>query len=233
MADILHFAGAAMAEDRMPQDRMPEILASDLTPAQRKAADAFVAVRKMPVFGPFVPLLRSPELMGAARSMGDYLRFRSALPPKISELVILITAREWTQEVEWQIHRPMALAAGLDPAIVAAVKDGREPRGMADDEAAAYAFATELQRDRAVSRPTYDRAVGLFGEEGVVDLAGVCGYYTFLAMVMNMAATPLPRGAKPALRQLRPADRRPAPDRVVPSTATPRPRLRASALDRA
>ncbi|WP_336489661.1 carboxymuconolactone decarboxylase family protein [Methylobacterium nigriterrae] len=184
------------------RDRMPEIPAERLTEAQRRAAAAFEQARKTPVFGPFVPLLRSPDFMLTASSMGLYLRYDSVLPLRISEFVILIVARAWTQQLEWHIHAPIARAAGLDPAIVEALREGRRPDAMPADEALAYAFSTELQQNRAVSDPTYAAVVARFGEQGAIDLAGINGYYTLLAMTMNMARTALPDGAPPPLPPL-------------------------------
>ena len=184
----------------MAQDRMPEIPADKLTEAQRQAAEEFRRVRGVPVFGPFTPLLRSPELMLAARAMGDYLRYKSSLPLRINEFVILITAREWTQQLEWAIHHPIALKAGLDQAIAQAVAEGRRPENMPEEEALAWEFSTELHRSKSVSDATYAKIVERFGEQGAIDMAGVNGYYTFLAMAMNMARTPPPNGAEPALK---------------------------------
>jgi len=187
-------AGAAAA-----QDRMPPIAADKLTPAQKAAIEEFEAARSAEVSGPFVPLLRSPEVMSRARAMGDYLRFRSSLPPRSSEFVILLTARQWTQNYEWSVHAPLALKAGVRPDIVAAVAEGRRPAGMSGEEEALYALCDELHRNRSVSDPTYARATEMFGEAGVIDAIGIVGYYTMLSMVMNTARTPLPDGVKPAL----------------------------------
>ena len=184
------------------QDRLPEIPADRLTDAQKAASEAFRAARNGPVFGPFVPLLRSPELMTNASTMGLHLRYRSVLPLHLSEFIILITAREWTQQLEWHIHAPIALKAGLDPAIVAAIREGRRPDAMGEAEALVHAFSTELHRNRAVSDTTYARAVAAFGEQGAVEMAGINGYYTLLAMSMNMARTALPDGAEPPLPPL-------------------------------
>jgi 4-carboxymuconolactone decarboxylase len=180
----------------MTRDRMPDIPDAERTPEQRKAAEEFEALRKSPVFGPFVPLLRSPELMLAANRMGLYLRYNSALPLRVNEFVILIVAREWSNPVEWQIHHPIALKAGLDPAVADAVAEGRRPEHMGEDETIAWDFVTELHRTRGISDATYARAREAFGEQGVVDLAGLCGYYGLLAMTMNVARTELP-GAPP------------------------------------
>src|ERR1700731_908807 len=114
----------------MAQDRMPEIPADKMTEAQKKAAEEFVAGRGTPVVGPFIPLLRSPEVMLRAKAMGDYLRFRSVLPPRLSEFAILITARQWTQQFEWGVHAPIAVKAGVSPEIVNAIAEGTRPAGM-------------------------------------------------------------------------------------------------------
>lgn len=181
----------------MPADRMPPIAADKLTPEQKKATEDFMAERKVPVFGPFVPLLRSPEVMLRARAMGDYLRYKSVLPPKLNEFAILITARQWTQQYEWDVHHPIAIKAGLNPEIAKAVAEGRRPVGMAEDEEIIYDFSIELHRNQCASDATYARALAKFGEQGIIDLVGVNGYYTFLAMVLNVARTPLAKNAPP------------------------------------
>jgi 4-carboxymuconolactone decarboxylase len=181
------------------QDRMPPIAAAALTEAQRKAIEEFKTARSADLSGPFVPLLRSPEVMSRARAMGDYLRFRSSLPPRLSEFVILLISRRWTQQYEWNAHRPLAIQGGVSPAIVAAIAEGRRPDGMPADQDALYTLFDELHRNQSVSDATYGRAVASVGEHGVIDALGIAGYYTMLAMVMNTARTPLPPGATPGL----------------------------------
>ena len=192
--------GASMSANA--QDRMPPIPPEKLTDAQKKAVEEFRAARNANVTGPFVPLLRSPEVMNRARAMGDYLRFKSVLPPRLSEFAILIAARQWTQQYEWDAHYRLALEAGLNPQAAAAVAEGRRPDRMADDEAAIYDLCIELHREHAVSDATYQRAVAAFGEQGVIDAVGIQGYYSLLAMVMNTARTPLPAGRTPALKPI-------------------------------
>lgn len=202
-------ASAAQAVQQKPQqpetmsavssDRMPEIPQERMTEAQKKAAEEFAAGRGTPVFGPFIPLLRSPEVMLRAKAMGDYLRYKSVLPPKLNEFAILITARQWTQQYEWDVHYPIAIKAGLNPEIAKAVAEGRRPQGTSDDEQIIYDFCMELHRNQSVSDDTYARALAKFGEQGIIDLVGVNGYYTFLAMVLNVARTSLAKGGKPAL----------------------------------
>lgn len=184
------------------QDRLPPIPPDKLTDAQKKAIEEFKAARSVDISGPFVAMLRSPEVMNRARAMGDYLRFRSSLPPRLSEFVILLTARKWTQQYEWHAHAPLAVKGGLNPEIVKAIAAGRRPERLAEDEEIVYALFDEIQRNQSVGDGTYARAVAKIGEQGVIDVMGLTGYYTMLAMVMNTARTPLPDGAKPALAPL-------------------------------
>jgi len=192
--------GKSPAEKVTTQDRLPEIPADKLSEAQKKATEQFREERGTPIFGPFVPLLRSPDLMLADKAMGDYLRFKSVLPPRIREFVILITARQWMQQYEWDVHCPIAIKAGLGQEIVKTVAEGRRPTAMSDDEAAVYEFCVELHRNGSVSDPTYAAALAKFGEQGVVDIVGLNGFYTLQAMILNVARTPLPKGSAPALR---------------------------------
>jgi 4-carboxymuconolactone decarboxylase len=192
---------ALLASPLEAQDRMPPIPADKLTDAQKKAAEIFAEGRGYQVRGPFVPLIRSPEVMLRAKAMGDYLRFKSVLEPRINEMVIIITAREWTQQYEWQAHYPAALKAGLRREIADAIADGRRPTGLAEDEEIAYDMATEILRLKRVSDTTYARAAAKFGEQGVIDLLGVVGYYNFLAIVMNATRTALPQNLPEPLRR--------------------------------
>jgi 4-carboxymuconolactone decarboxylase len=157
--------------------------------AQQEAARDFTRARGQAPFGPFAMLIRSPELMTSARSMGDYLHYHSAIGNTLSEFVILITARNWDQAYEWNVHAPIAAKQGIAQAKIDAIAAGRRPDGMSEDEAICYDFTTELQRKHQVSDGTYARALNRWGERGVVDLAGVTGYYTFLSIEMNTART--------------------------------------------
>jgi 4-carboxymuconolactone decarboxylase len=177
------------------QVRMPEIPTDKMTAAQKEAADEFLKGRGQPIMGPFIPLLRSPEVLLRAKAMGDYLRFKSSLSPKLRELVILITARQWTQQFEWSHHAELAVKAGLSPEIVKALADGRRPTGMSADEETTYDFCTELLHHQSVSDTTYGKAIVAFGEQGTIDMVSLTGYYTFVAMVLNVNRTPPPPGA--------------------------------------
>jgi len=188
--------------EQIPADRLPPIAADRLTPAQREAVDAFRIARGTEISGPFYPLLRSPELMTRTRAMGDYLRYKSALPPRLSEFVILLTAREWTQQYEWNAHYPIAVKAGVRRELLDAIAEGRRPTAMSEEETILYDFCRELHHDKGVSDATYARAVSAFGEQGVVDTLGITGYYTMLAMTLNIARTPPGESASPVLRPI-------------------------------
>src|SRR4051794_39031160 len=154
----------------MAQERLPTIPPDQYTDAQKKAAEDFLAARKVPVFGPFEPLMYSPDVMSQARAMGDYLRYKSRIGTTLSELVILVTAREWTQDYEWYVHAPIAAKAGIRPEIIEAIRDGRRPTGMSEDEELVYDFSSELHQNKRVSDATFARAEKRFGKPAVVDL---------------------------------------------------------------
>jgi 4-carboxymuconolactone decarboxylase len=173
-------------------ERMPPIPKERWTEAQKTAGAEFARVRGQEVFGPFTVMLRSPEVMLRAAAMGDYMRYKTSLPAALNELIILLTARHWSQQFEWYAHRPMALEAGLSEAIVNAIAKGRRPEGLSADEATVYDFSTELLRLQNVGDDTYARARDRFGEAGIIDMVGVAGYYSFLSMMMNTAGTAVP-----------------------------------------
>lgn len=173
-----------------------------MTPAQRAAAQAIASGPRGGLRGPFQAWLRSPELCQRLQVVGEYLRFSSSVPRRLNELAILITARAWDAQFEWFAHHRLALEAGLDPAIAAAIAEGRRPAAMADDEAVVYDFCTELRASRRVGDATLARALALLGEQGVIDLIGVCGYYDVVSMTLNVAEVPLPDGAPPPLKPL-------------------------------
>lgn len=182
------------------QQRLPDIPPAEYNAEQKKAAEEFQAARKAPLSGPFQSMMYSPEVMSRARAMGDYLRFNSAIGNTLSELVILVTARAWSQGYEWAAHQPIALKAGISKDTVDAIAEGRRPTAMSDDEAVVYDFTMELQANKGVSDATFAKAEKRFGRKGAVDIAGISGYYTFLAMQLNMARTPVPATAPPLPR---------------------------------
>jgi 4-carboxymuconolactone decarboxylase len=178
-------------------DRLPPLSLEAMTPAQRAAAEAIIAGPRKSVAGPFGPMLRSPGLTDTLQKVGEYLRYGGAVPPRLKELAILTTARQWNQAYEWHVHAPFGLEAGLSRQLLAELAAGGAPACAAPDEATVHRFCVALHTAHAVDDETYAEALDLLGEEGVVDLAGVCGYYASLAMIMNVARSPIPDGAVP------------------------------------
>jgi 4-carboxymuconolactone decarboxylase len=176
-------------------ERMPAIPRDQMDDAQRAAADELVAGPRKGVKGPFVPLLRSPQLMARLQKVGEYLRFESALSRRVNEFVTLVVARAWTQQFEWATHVPLAMGAGTAAQTIEALREGRRPSGMSREEELAYDFTTELQRNCGVSDATYRGCIEAFGERGVIDLVGLIGYFTTVSMVLNVAHTPPEPGA--------------------------------------
>ena len=134
--------------------------------------------------------------------MGEYLRYRSAIGTRLSELVILLIARFWSQQVEWSIHAPIASNVGIAAETIGAIAAGRRPQMLSDDETTVYEFCFELNVTQDVSDSTFEHALVRFGEQGLVDLIGLNGYYTLLAMMMNAAHTAPAATSVPALAPL-------------------------------
>lgn len=172
-------------------DRMPRIPADKLNAEQAAAAAAIAEGPRGGVRGPFLPLMRSPGLADPVQKVGAYIRFGCELDKRINEMAALMAARHWTQQYEWAGHMPQALKAGLRQSIVDAIAGGWRPEEMAEDEQITYDLITELFTNKSVSDRIYARATTCFGEKGVVDLLGVAGYYSMLAMIMNVARTEL------------------------------------------
>jgi 4-carboxymuconolactone decarboxylase len=170
-------------------DRLP--LPADLTPDQRAAVARITTGPRGALFGPFVPLLRSPELMTRLQLVGEYLRFGSGLPDHIRELVTLLVAREWNQEFEWGHHVPLARKAGLAEGVIAALGANGPPTGP-DDVTAVWRLVDELVGRHAVRDATFAAVADHLGDAGIVEAVATVGYYTTLAMTMNTARTPVP-----------------------------------------
>ena len=173
-------------------DRMPPLPTESLNEKQRKVAGELIKGPRGGVKGPFIPLLRSPELVDRLGRVGEYLRFGSSLEARISELVMLIVSREWTNQFEWAVHVPLALKNGVKQELIDALTEGCYPKGMAQDEEIAYEVCDELGRTKSVCETTYRRAVAKFGEVGLVDMVTVYGYFVTVCAIMNVAHTPPP-----------------------------------------
>jgi 4-carboxymuconolactone decarboxylase len=184
-------------------DRFPPIPDAEMTEAQRDAAAELSSGPRGAVVGPFIAALRSPEFMRHLQRLGEYLRYRSAIGPRLTEFAILLVARRWTQQFEWVMHVPLAIRQGLSQATIDAIAAGERPGQMTDAERAVYEFVAELDAAQAVTDETFANAELALGEAGIVDLLGIIGYYSTLAMILNVAQAPLPDGFEPALEPQR------------------------------
>ena len=176
--------------------RMPELQPGQMTPDQKAMYDAIIAGPRHSIEGPFNAWLRSPDLGNRLQRVGEYLRFNTTIPHNLNEFAILITAVEWKAGFEWFAHYPLAIKAGLEPAIAEDLRQGHRPAHMTADEALIYDFATQLQRQKQVSNAVYDGVVKRFGEQGVTDLTALIGYYNLVSMTLNIANVQAPAGSK-------------------------------------
>lgn len=179
--------------------RMPPLTREQMDDEQKRVVDKIVAGPRKGFYGPFVPLLYSPLLLDRIQELGLLCRYQSSFPPKLSELLILISARHWTAQFEWYSHTESAMAAGVPAAAIEAIRQRQEPVFDDPDQTLLYSFANEYYTTQRVSEATFDAAVERFGRRGVTDLVGIMGYYALMSMSLNIFEEPLPDGAAPPL----------------------------------
>lgn len=178
------------------RERLPLPAAEAMSDAQRAAAQALIDGPRKGVYGPFLPLLRSPELLDRVAKVGEYLRFGSVLDARVRELVTCATARHAGNQFEWLMHAPLAAKAGVSEAAIELLRVGARPQGLAADEECALDFAQELMLRHGVSDATYERALAQFGEQALVELGTLVGYFMMVNWVMNVARTPAQANAQ-------------------------------------
>ncbi len=184
------------------EERFRPLTPDEMTPAQRRAAEAILAGPRGSLAGPFKALLRSPDLADRVQRVGEYIRFGSSIPARLNELAILVTARRWTAQFEWWAHHRMAMQAGLKPEIAAAIARGERPAAMDAEEAAVHDFARALVHDGHPTDAQFAALRDRFGEQGVVDVIGACGYYSLVSFLLNVDRIGLPEGVAPPLAPL-------------------------------
>ena len=179
--------------------RFAPLKPEQLTPAQKAWADELAAPPRNGKIGnpPYRAYIRSPELAPRLTALAEYVRWHTSLPPRLSELAILITAREWTAQYEWYAHYPHAIEGGLDPGVAAAIAAGKRPGNMKDDETALYDLVTALYRDKKVSDAVYKAALDHFGERGIMDIIGIVGFYGITSMTLITMQAGAPDGKTP------------------------------------
>lgn len=206
MACLTMHAAAQEGERRFkltPIDEMSpaqRAIVNEIRSGPRSATGSTATVATSPTIGsPFNVWLRSPELADHLQKLGSQIRFKSSLPARLNEFAILVTARHWTSQYEWFAHHRLALQGGLNPQVAEDLAQGRRPANMQADEAVVYDFSQQLHNQHGVSDATYKAAVDKFGEQGVMDLIAVNGYYVLVSMTLNVDRTPVPGGGKPPL----------------------------------
>lgn len=206
---ILGFAAITMAQTstapdlKLRGDRFKPLTYAELTPEQKTMANDVLHGERGSLNGPFNVYLRSPEMGDLAQKLGAYTRFHTSVPKKLNELAIIITARFWNAQYEWQAHRKNAAAEGLSQDTIEAIAAGKRPPSMQPDEAIVYDFCTEMLNTRQVSDKTFQAAKSQLGEQRMVDLVAVMGYYALVSMALNLDRYPLPEGTKPELKPLK------------------------------
>ena len=180
-----------MTEQR-PAPRLAPLDENRLTDAQKAMRDSLVSGPrgKIRMDGPFGIWMNAPEFGQLAQQLGAHCRYKTAIPPRLSEFAILCTARRWRAQYEWEAHSPIAEKAGVSPETIEDIRSGRRPRYAPEDELLVYDFVQELYRDRRVSDSLYRRTVELFGEAGTIELVGILGYYTLISMTLNVFRAP-------------------------------------------
>ena len=179
--------------------RLTPLTTDQMSPEQRDIADAIRNGPRGGLRGPFEAWLRSPGLADTAQKLGAYCRFGTSLPGDINELAILLTGKHWKSQFEFWAHARLALQAGLEPAIIEAVRTGAEPPFTREIERVVHAVVTEYFQTRRLSEATYRRAIETLGEAGLVDLIGVVGYYGLVSMTLNVFEVAVPEGEKEPL----------------------------------
>ncbi len=178
----------------MSHKRTPVLDEAALSPAQQAVFDAIKSGPRGVVQGPLRIWLQSADLADKAQALGAFCRYGTSLPPNLSELAILVMGAHWQAGFEWAAHAPIAIKAGVNPAVVEAIRQGETPVFADAQSRVIHAFASELLQNRRVRDETYAEAVQLFGTQTVVDLVGILGYYTLISMTIAVFDVPLPDG---------------------------------------
>ena len=172
---------------------------TEMTPEQKAVYDEAAGGLRGHAPAPMIAWLKSPEFARRGQKLGEYLRYQTSLPPRLSELAILITARYWTAHYEWRVHKKEALKAGLDPEVIASIAARKRPGFNSDAENAIYELATSLFETKSISDELYRRGVEILGEKSVVELVGVLGYYSLVALTLNAFEINMPEATEPEL----------------------------------
>jgi 4-carboxymuconolactone decarboxylase len=181
-------------EQTMP--RYQELSETQMDDAQRRIFNDCKAGPRGAVPPPVHVWLNSPGLADNTHKLGAHVRFGTQFTPRQTEIAILMTARYWTAQFEWAAHVRLALQAGLPQEVIDAIAERRTASFSDPGEQLVYDFCRDYYDDHRVDDATYQRVVARFGDRGIVDLAGLIGYYSFVSVTLNVFEVPTPSGAK-------------------------------------
>lgn len=179
--------------------RIPLFPREDMSDAQRAVYQAIVNGPRGKVVGPLRAALHAPELADRWQKLGELLRYRTSLPPRLSELAILVVARHWDSQFEWYAHAPIAEKVGLPAGMIEAIRTGALAATPHPADQVVLAYSAELLREHSVRDATYAAARELLGDTGIVELTALVGYYSMVALTLNAHEIPLPPGTQPPL----------------------------------
>jgi 4-carboxymuconolactone decarboxylase len=174
--------------------RLKLLSPGEMSPDQKQTYDESIAGKRGKPPPPMMAWLNSPEMARHATRLGGFLRFDTLFGSKLSEIAILVTARHWTSHYEWYAHKRLALAAGLPLDIIDAIRDRRTPKFDDPKAQMIYDVAKSLHEGHGLSKTLYDDAVRVLSERGIVEIIGLCGYYTMVSMTLNTFEFELPAG---------------------------------------
>ena len=187
---------------KIPPARLKQLTEAEMTAQQRAiAADMLQSRGKSAIGGPFGVFLHAPDYGDLAQKLGAHCRYRTAVPPRLSEFAILVLARLWRAQYEWYVHAPIAEKAGVAPKTIKDLQAGRAPKSAPKDERAIYEFISELHKTKRVSDKVYSRLHAVLGDVGMIEFTGILGYYTLIAMTLKVFQVPLPAGAASPFRE--------------------------------
>ena len=182
---------------KMPPSRVPILDEAELTGDQRALLDS---IRSGPrggsttIRGPFAVFLHAPVFGELAQKLGGHCRFKTAVPPRLSEFAVLATAKLWRAQYEWFAHVPQAERAGVKPETIRDLHKGRVPKSAPKDERAIYDFIQELYKGKRVNDKTFARVLAVLGQPGTIELVGILGYYVLISMILNVFRMSPPEG---------------------------------------
>ena len=176
--------------------RIRQLSPDEMTKEQREVYDANMMSKRRRVPLPFYAWMLSPHMAKHIQPLSEYLRFQNLLGDRLTEVAVLVTARYWKAHYEWHGHKQHALDAGLDPAIIASIRVGTTPAFQDEEAKLVYEVTKSLLENQSVPTPIYEAAITKLGEQRLVELVGVIGYFCFVSMTLNMFDLGLPPGVK-------------------------------------